>query len=135
MGSMVGRAIKLMVRLALFSFAVVAVIVWLLFFSERPENQIDPFTLAGDGSARLLRTAPARWQRQIGCGYSEGQYARMLLQALSATHFERMHRTASDDADDIRGLWLGVEGGHTGHVERIEQCGERVVVTTSRRHS
>ena len=48
---MVGRAIKLMVRLALFSFAVVAVIVWLLFFSDRPENQIDPFTLAGDGSA------------------------------------------------------------------------------------
>ena len=48
---MVGRVIKLMVRLALFSIAVVAVIVWLLFFSERPENQIDPFTLAGDGSA------------------------------------------------------------------------------------
>ena len=35
------------------------------------------------------------------------------------------------EADDIRGLWRGVSGGHVGHVERIEQCGSRVVVTTS----
>jgi len=34
-------------------------------------------------------------------------------------------------ADDIRGLWIGVEGGHTGHVERVEQCGSRVVVTAA----
>ena len=31
---------------------------------------------------------------------------------------------------DLRGLWLGVSGW-VGHVERIEQCGNRVVVTTS----
>jgi len=36
-----------------------------------------------------------------------------------------------EGADDIRGLWLGVEGGHVGHVERVEQCGSRVVVTSS----
>ena len=48
---MVGRAIKLMVRLALFLLALVAAIFWLLFFSDRPDNQIDPLTLAGDGSA------------------------------------------------------------------------------------
>ena len=33
-------------------------------------------------------------------------------------------------AADIRGLWRGVSG-KVGHVERIEQCGERVVVTSS----
>ena len=34
-------------------------------------------------------------------------------------------------ADDIRGLWRGVSGGHVGHVERVEQCGDRVVVTAA----
>jgi hypothetical protein len=33
-----------------------------------------------------------------------------------------------EGADDIRGLWQAVDGGH---VERIEQCGRRVVVTSS----
>jgi hypothetical protein len=36
-----------------------------------------------------------------------------------------------ESADDIRGLWIGVQGGHVGHVERVEQCGTRVVVTSS----
>ena len=36
-----------------------------------------------------------------------------------------------EGADDIRGLWVGVKGGHVGHLERVEQCGSRVVVTTS----
>ena len=35
------------------------------------------------------------------------------------------------EADDIRGLWRAVEGARTGHVERVEQCGERVVVTAA----
>lgn len=35
------------------------------------------------------------------------------------------------DAADLRGLWQVVEGGRPGHVERIEQCGNRVVITTS----
>jgi hypothetical protein len=34
-------------------------------------------------------------------------------------------------AADIRGLWIGVAGGHVGHVERVEQCGRRTVVTSS----
>jgi hypothetical protein len=35
------------------------------------------------------------------------------------------------EADDIRGLWRGMSGGHVGHVERVEQCGSRVVVTSA----
>lgn len=31
---------------------------------------------------------------------------------------------------DMRGLWVG-RTGHVGHVERIEQCGSRIVVTAS----
>jgi hypothetical protein len=36
-----------------------------------------------------------------------------------------------EGAGDIRGLWKGVEGDHIGHVERVEQCGRRTVVTSS----
>jgi hypothetical protein len=33
-------------------------------------------------------------------------------------------------AADIRGLWMGVSG-KVGHVERVEQCGARTVITSS----
>jgi hypothetical protein len=36
-----------------------------------------------------------------------------------------------DGASDLRGLWQAVDG-RVGHVERIEQCGDRVVVANNR---
>jgi hypothetical protein len=36
-----------------------------------------------------------------------------------------------EGAADIRGLWIGVDGDHVGHVERVEQCGRRTVITSS----
>ena len=36
----------------------------------------------------------------------------------------------ADGVVDMRGLWYGV-AGRVGHLERIEQCGNRVVITTS----
>ena len=38
----------------------------------------------------------------------------------------------SPEAADLRGLWEVVDGGLVGHVERIEQCGNRVVVANDR---
>ncbi|MEO2181828.1 MAG: hypothetical protein ABGY43_05920, partial [bacterium] len=35
-----------------------------------------------------------------------------------------------EGADDIRGLWVGTEG-KVGHVERVEQCGSRTIVTSA----
>ena len=35
-----------------------------------------------------------------------------------------------EGAADIRGLWIGVSG-KVGHVERVEQCGRRTVITSS----
>ena len=35
-----------------------------------------------------------------------------------------------DGAQDIRGLWKAVSG-KIGHIERVEQCGARTVITTS----
>ena len=92
----------------------------------------DPATLAGDGSALNycelpvldssgLRAADIPKGNTPGCGYDY-----FPLRILSACT-----EPLPAEADDIRGLWRGVSGGHVGHVERIEQCGSRVVVTTS----
>ena len=35
------------------------------------------------------------------------------------------------EADDLRGLWLAEEG-QVGHIERIEQCGDRLIVAGRR---
>ena len=43
---------------------------------------------------------------------------------------EACHEPLSPDAADLRGLWQAVSG-KLGHVERIEQCGRRVVITTA----
>ena len=56
-----------------------------------------------------------------GCGYSHFPLP-ILAQCT---------QPLQEGVDDIRGLWLGVEGGHAGHVERVEQCGNRTVVTAA----
>jgi len=132
MSSMIGRAIKLIVKLALFSLAVVAVMVWLLFFSDRPENQIDPFTLAGDGSTlNYCELPPLDGAGKLAVDIPKGNTPGCSYKHFPLPILRECTEPLPPDADDIRGLWLGVEGGHIGHVERIEQCGERVVVTTS----
>ena len=35
-----------------------------------------------------------------------------------------------EGAPDLRGVWQVVEGDRVGHIERIEQCGDRVVITS-----
>ena len=107
-------------------------LVWLGWFSARPPLMTDPATLAGDGSALNycelpaldgsgLRAANIPKGNTPGCGYDH-----FPLPVLAACT-----EPLPAEADDIRGLWRGVSGGHIGHVERIEQCGSRVVVTTS----
>ena len=92
----------------------------------------DPATLAGDGSALNYCELPVLNRSGLsaadipkgntpGCGYD--YFPLPILAACT--------EPLPAEADDIRGLWRGVSGGHVGHVERIEQCGSRVVVTTS----
>lgn len=107
-------------------------VIWLAFFSSRPPLTIDPGTLAGDGSTldycelpdldgsgKLAADIPKG--NTPGCGYSH--FPLPILADCT--------EPLPEGADDIRGLWRGVDGGHVGHVERIEQCGSRVVVTSS----
>ena len=37
-----------------------------------------------------------------------------------------------DGAPDLRGIWQTFEGAFVGRVERIEQCGDRVVITSGK---
>jgi hypothetical protein len=108
-----------------------AFLFWLAFFSTRPVAT-DPATLAGDGSTINYCELPKldgngkvaaeipKGNTPLGC-----RYARFPLPIL-----KDCTEPLAEDADDMRGLWLGVSGGHVGHVERVEQCGSRVVITT-----
>lgn len=105
---------------------------WGIFFSPRPPLTTDPATLAGDGGTIDYCELPildgsGKLAADIPKGNTPGcSYAHFPLPILG-----RCTEPLAAGADDIRGLWLGVEGGHIGHVERIEQCGRRVVVTSS----
>ncbi|MEK9807644.1 MAG: hypothetical protein VW373_06345 [Halieaceae bacterium] len=124
---------KRVIKWMLLAFILLLVfILWLGFFSARPPLTTDPATLAGDGSTLDYCKLPVldgmgKRAEDIpkgntpGCGYDHFPLPvlRECTEPLVA------------GADDIRGLWRGISGGHVGHVERIEQCGSRVVVTTS----
>ena len=117
-------------------FAVAAVLFlaafWQFFFSARPPNTTDPETLAGDGSAVNYCALPAldgsgKKAADIPKGNTPGcRYDHFPLPILA-----KCTEPLIPGASDIRGLWIGVEGGHLGHVERVEQCGRRTVVTSS----
>jgi hypothetical protein len=101
-----------------------------LFLSSRPPLTTDPATLAGDGSTIDYCDLPVldgRGKRatEISKGNTPGcSYDHFPLPILA-----ECTEPLLEGAADIRGLWLGVEGDHVGHVERVEQCGRRVVVT------
>lgn len=105
---------------------------WLAFFSPRPPLTIDPETLAGDGSTINYCEMPTL----DGSGKMAADIAKGNTPGCAYDHFPLpiladCTEPLVEGADDIRGLWIGVEGGHLGHVERVEQCGDRTVVTSA----
>ena len=117
------------------ALAVVVVLVFgiflFMYFSPRPPLTTDPATLAGDGSTINYCELPTldgsgKMAADIpkgntpGCGYDH--FPLPILAACT--------EPLPQGADDLRGLWIGVTG-KVGHVERVEQCGARVVVTAA----
>jgi hypothetical protein len=105
---------------------------WQLYFSPRPPQTTDPVTLAGDGSSLDYCELPVL----DGSGKMSVDIPKGNTPGCGYTHFPlpilaECTEPLIDGAADIRGLWIGVQGGHIGHVERIEQCGSRTVVTSS----
>ncbi|MBO6656856.1 MAG: hypothetical protein JJ934_08175 [Pseudomonadales bacterium] len=104
---------------------------WLMFFSERPPLTTDPATLAGDGSVLDYCDLPVLnggglMAKDIAKGNTPGcRYEQFPLPIL-----RDCTEPLPQGASDIRGLWQA-ESGKIGHVERVEQCGNRVVVTAA----
>jgi hypothetical protein len=123
---------KIVTRGVLALLTVLTYIVWLAWFSARPPLTTDPATLAGDGSMLNycelpilddsgVRAADIPKGNTPGCAYDH--FPLPILASCT--------EPLPPEADDIRGLWRGISGGHVGHVERVEQCGRRVVVTAA----
>jgi hypothetical protein len=104
---------------------------WVLFFSTRPPLTTNPATLAGDGSLVNYCEMPVldgsgKLARDIPKGNTPGcSYDHFPLPILA-----ECTEPLVESADDIRGLWIGIEG-NLGHVERVEQCGSRTTITSS----
>ncbi len=103
-----------------------------MFFSSRPPLTTDPETLAGDGSIINYCELPVL----DGSGKMAADIPKGNTPGCSYRHFPlpilaECTEPLVEGAADIRGLWIGREGGHTGHVERVEQCGRRTVITSS----
>ena len=122
-------------RIVLKLSAVIALIIigalWLAFFSARPPLATDPATLAGDGSVINYCALP----QLDGSGPLAKDIAKGNTPGCAYDHFplpilRQCTEPLAEGAADIRGLWIGVSG-KVGHIERVEQCGSRVVVTSS----
>lgn len=108
---------------------------WLAYFSARPPLTIDPETLAGDGSTINYCEMPVL----DGSGKRAAEIAKGNTPGCGYDHFPLPILTDCTEplvegADDIRGLWIGVGGDENakiGHVERVEQCGDRTVITAA----
>ena len=105
---------------------------WQLLLSARPPLTTDPPTLAGDGSTIDYCDLP----ELDGSGKKAADIPKGNTPGCSYNHFPLpilvdCTEPLVEGAADLRGLWIGVSGGHIGHVERIEQCGRRTVVTSS----
>ena len=101
-------------------FVFLLLLVWLGWFSPRPPLTIDPTTLAGDGSSLDYCALPLL----DGSGSRASDIPKANTPGCAYDHFPLPVLAACTEplppeADDIRGLWRGVSGGHVGHVERV----------------
>ncbi len=120
-----------MTRLMIAVAGLILAVFWLVFFSARPPLTTDPVTLAGDGSTINYCELPIL----DGSGKRATDIPKGNTPGCGYTHFplpilRECTEPLADGAVDIRGLWRGISG-KVGHVERIEQCGDRTVVTSS----
>lgn len=102
-----------------------------MYFSPRPPLTIDPATLAGDGSTINYCELP----ELDGSGKMAVDIPKGNTPGCSYSHFPlpilaQCTEPLPVGAADIRGLWIG-RSGRVGHLERVEQCGARMVVTAA----
>ena len=110
---------------------VVAIAAGILFLWPRPPDTTDPAIFATDGADTDYCDLPAL--------HGDGPTANDIPKAYTpgcgwttwpAPVLADCREPLAADAEDLRGVWRSREGDG-GHVERIEQCGNRVVVTAA----
>ena len=122
---------KAILTVAAVLLVIVLGLFWLAFFSSRPPLTTDPAVLAGDGSTLNYCELP----ELDGSGKMAADIPKGNTPGCGYTHFPlpilgECTEPLAEGADDLRGLWRGISG-NVGHVERIEQCGGRTVVTAA----
>jgi hypothetical protein len=123
---------KWLARLVTAFVLLAAAAFWQLFFSARPPLTTDPAVLAGDGATVDYCELPVL----DGSGKLAADIAKGNTPGCAYSHFPlpilaQCTEPLAPGAADIRGLWLAVDGPRTGHLERVEQCGRRIVITAA----
>lgn len=122
---------KIFAATALAFVVVASLAFWLIFFSPRPPLTIDPATLAGDGSTINYCELPVLdGSRKKAADIPKGNTPGCAYSHFPLPVLRQCTEPLPEGAADIRGLWIGVTG-KVGHLERVEQCGARTVVTAS----
>jgi hypothetical protein len=114
----------------LIGFFVVALACF-LFLAPRPADTTDVGIFEGDASAIDY----CDLAELDGSGLNASQIPKAYTPACGWEKFPTpvladCTEPLADDVVDMRGLWLA-ETGAPGHVERIEQCGNRTVITST----
>ena len=123
----------MILRITKWLFAFLAfLVIGLLFYAflvPRPFDTTDPAVFLEDGRSidycdLPLLDGSGKLANDIPKAYTPGCSYTTIPMPILAESTEPL----AEGVVDKRGLWLGVSG-RVGHLERIEQCGNRVVVT------
>ena len=123
----------MILRITKWLFAFLAfLVIGLLFYAflvPRPFDTTDPAVFLEDGRSidycdLPLLDGSGKLANDIPKAYTPGCSYTTIPMPILAECTEPL----AEGVVDMRGLWLGVSG-RVGHLERIEQCGNRVVVT------
>ena len=128
------RNMRIAIALLAMLATVVSGLLATLFLWPRPPDTTDPAIFLGDGAA-LDYCEPEAFPALDGSGMRADEipkaftpgcgWARWPLPVLAACT-----EPLAEGAADLRGLWQSKDPDRL-HVERVEQCGDRVVVTTA----
>ncbi len=110
-------------------FILVACLLIYAFAVPRPLDTTDPSIFLEDGKTVNYCGLP----ELDGSGKSANDIPKAYTPGCGFSHtpmpiLENCTEPLAEEVVDMRGLWYGLSG-RIGHLERIEQCGNRVVVT------
>lgn len=111
---------------------VAAVVTYALYLEPRPPDTTEARVFAEDAHAVDYCELPVLDGRGLNADDVPKAYTPDCeTDRWSAPVLAHCTEPLPPEADDLRGLWQAVEG-RVGHVERIEQCGDRVVISGRR---